>query len=293
MKLLAIPLYAVSVVASGDWHFDYSLQGLDWPMYEGMCEGMKRQSPIMIDTDNVSHTVIPITFNYTYPPPDDTDDVNYKIVSDGHTIRLSLEDGGSLGTVEYDGRVYEAIQYHFHAPSEHVFKSGEADAEGGDRTGIEMHIVHSLIEGESLDDLLVVGVTFEPVYYNDEIHPGTIPLFEFSKSWKFPRHRSVPKIDRTAKGPHVLYGLFGGEAVSMYHYAGSLTTPPCTESVLWFVATKPLGTSYTTVAKFHQILNYPTTQGNYREVQNYIDGSPGNRNFEDLFLSTGSYSESN
>ena len=53
---------------------------------------------------------------------------------------------------------------------------------------------------------------------------------------------------------------------STYRYSGSLTTPPCTEGVSWFVMTTPVGMSKAQIDAFRQIYD-----GNNRPVQS-LDG---------------------
>eukprot|EP00666_Eupelagonemidae_sp_cell4sb_P015418 gene15418-19021_t len=53
----------------------------------------------------------------------------------------------------FAGHVYEALQFHFHFPSEHTVDGVSYDG--------ELHIVHRRVGTSGLDDLLVVGVMLD------------------------------------------------------------------------------------------------------------------------------------
>lgn len=137
----------------------------------------------------------------------------------GHTVQLDFEHGS---TISSDGMSYEFKQMHFHTPSEHLID--------GMTFPMEMHIVN-YIAPETKNDTphyLVIGV-----------------LFKMGKENKFINEflNNVPKHEHNTKtlqpGTVRLHDLFnddlGNELRNFYHYKGSLTTPPYTESVNWFV----------------------------------------------------------
>eukprot|EP00666_Eupelagonemidae_sp_cell4sb_P002317 gene2317-9657_t len=53
----------------------------------------------------------------------------------------------------HGGHVYDALQFHFHFPSEHTID--------GEHFAGELHIVHRRQGTSGLDDLLVVGVMLD------------------------------------------------------------------------------------------------------------------------------------
>ena len=117
--------------------------------------------------------------------------------------------------------VYSADQFHFHRSSEHTIQGKSFD--------VEMHIVHSLEYGALSgykQTKAVLGIMFDTSKDMES---------EFFKSINVGKPGTEIKVD--------LQGLFKALNKELYHYQGSLTTPPCTEVVNWFVFTTPLNIS--------------------------------------------------
>jgi carbonic anhydrase len=152
----------------------------------------------------------------------------------GHTIQANLEPGSRI---EVDGTPYELLQFHFHAPSEHTIE--------GKQTAMETHFVHRSEKGE----LAVIGVLHALGAENAALAPlwGELPRSEGDR-------RSVPSFDLLSVLPRER---------QMFRYAGSLTTPPCTEGVRWHVMQSPTTVSQQQVAAFLERFK----NGNSRPVQ--------------------------
>lgn len=162
-----------------------------------LCVDGKEQSPIDIEPHASKAT--PIAFHYK--PTAAT------VVDNGHTLQVNLAAGSSI---EIDGRVFDLLQFHFHAPSEHTI--------AGEHYPLEVHLVHQGPTGK----LAVIGVLYDA-------GADSRPLAALWPPW--PRKVGVadklPRpFDPTALLP---------ETRTVYRYAGSLTTPPCSEGVLWNV----------------------------------------------------------
>ena len=157
------------------------------------------------------------------------------IVNNGHTIQLNFESGGELKLGERD---YVMMQFHFHHPSEHLV--------GGKGFAMEAHFVHAAPDGR----LAVVGVFMVPGRTNAV----------FSK---------IVSIMPTEEGPPVPAssdidpsGLLPARR-AYYRYEGSLTTPPCSETVDWLVLANRIEVAEADIARFAEL--YPM---NARPVQN-------------------------
>ena len=78
------------------------------------------------------------------------------IIDNGHTIQVNYDEGS---TITAGDTVYELMQYHFHAPSEHTIDSRHSP--------MEMHLVHQSPSGQ----LVVVGVLIEEGEHNPAFEP--------------------------------------------------------------------------------------------------------------------------
>ena len=156
------------------------------------------------------------------------------VVNNGHTIQANLEKGSKI---EIDGTPYDLVQFHFHAPSEHTIE--------GKQMAMETHFVHKNEKGE----LAVVGVMHALGLENGALAPiwTALPKAEGDK-------RSVPSFDLLSVLPRDR---------QMFRYAGSLTTPPCSEGVRWHVMQSPTTVSQSQVSAFLELFK----GGNSRPVQ--------------------------
>ncbi len=149
-------------------------------------------------------------------------------------------------------KTYALVQFHFHAPSEHTVD--------GEHFPMEMHFVHQAADGA----LAVVGVLIEEGVEN----PGIAPLWA--------QLAEAPGTEATVQIPAgFAEHIFSGDAKGVYHYSGSLTTPPCSEGVKWYVRKTPTQFSKDQIAAFTAVYDH-----NNRPVQAlggrtlYLDENP-------------------
>jgi len=147
-----------------------------------------------------------------------------------------------------DGKRYALVQMHLHAPSEELID--------GKRFAADAHFVHADAGGK----LAVVGLLFEEGVENAELAPI---LAQMNKE----------KGERTIAG-----AVFDPAALlpgdrDYFAYRGSLTTPPCSEGVQWFVLKNPVSISAGQVKAFNAIYGRtarPVQPDNGREIE-FVD----------------------
>jgi carbonic anhydrase len=160
----------------------------------------------------------------------------FKMENNGHTIELLPAAAGN--TIVLDGESYELQQFHFHAPSEHLFD--------GVSFAMELHLVHKDARG----NLAVIGMMITEGARNETLGE----IFENLPGEIGGEGSLEPKID--------LAELFTGSR-EMCRYDGSLTTPPCTEGVKWSISLEPVEMSPHQIEAFRALY-----RGNKRPVQN-------------------------
>lgn len=161
------------------------------------CKAGKAQSPI--DITPKAGTASPITFRYK--PTAAT------VVDNGHTLQVGLAAGSSI---VIDDHAYDLVQFHVHTPSEHTI--------AGEKYPLEVHLVHKDKDGK----LAVVGVLYDT-------GADSKALAAVWKKWPS-KPNAEKKLDK-AFDPTALLP----ETRTVYRYEGSLTTPPCSEGVVWNV----------------------------------------------------------
>jgi len=161
----------------------------------------------------------------------------------------SATDGSSdLGSVRWHGAEYRVLQMHLHFPAEHAIDGQLADG--------ELHVVHQKVGAENLDDLLVIGFMFNV----EEASKGDALLAQLG----LPTGASSSAEFNIAGGLDLAASLAQPLAGDFYSYQGSLTTPPCSETVQWVVTTTALKCSRAQVDAFKAMTADP---GNNRPLQ--------------------------
>lgn len=144
-----------------------------------------------------------------------------EVIDNGHTVQVNLADAG---TMTREGVTYSLVQFHFHAPSEHLLD--------GTPYAAEMHLVHQAED----DSLAVLGVLIE------EGDADTVIADVLA---------SAPEegADPAATADIDVNALLPADHRT-FRYDGSLTTPPCSEGVAWSVLQEPMTWSPEQVADF-------------------------------------------
>uniref|UniRef100_A0A3P9NPN2 Carbonic anhydrase n=1 Tax=Poecilia reticulata TaxID=8081 RepID=A0A3P9NPN2_POERE len=219
--------------------------------------GGKSQSPINIVTRKTvkDERLTPIEFkNYQQTFKNSLTNNGHSGVC-AHTVTIS---GGDLSTT------YKAVQFHLHwgkdggPGSEHTID--------GEQYPMELHIVHMKSSYADLTTALrdpngvaVLGFFYEVILLNSFLYRvANMAVFVFSDvSFSLPSISLAQLIPPEQK------------LTSYYRYRGSLTTPPCSESVVWTVFETPIPLSMDQMKAFSTVQFYDGTSmvNNFRPVQ--------------------------
>ena len=196
------------------WEYEGAMGPENWGKEFPTCGRGKSQAPLNIKGpfEKVRFSVAP-----------DYKQGQLKVVNNGHTIQVNVPGGSKI---RIDGKPFDLVQFHFHRPSEeHI---------DGKPSAMVIHFVHKNAEGE----LAVLGVMLREGNEN----PGIKTLWTHA-----------PK----SEGPEVVPdGVMFNPAnllpreMDFFHYDGSLTTPPCTEKVKFYILKTQVNVSKEQMAEF-------------------------------------------
>jgi carbonic anhydrase len=214
--------------AHGRWGYGGDAGPLAWGRLKpefARCASGQRQSPIDIQ-GGIRVRLDPVAFDYRPGP--------FRVVDTGHTVQVEVAPGSSI---EVLGRRFELLQFHFHRPSEERVDGRAYD--------MVVHLVHQDLDGR----LAVVAVLLE--------RGSAQPIVQ--TVWNhLPLEQDEPVAVPSGLDPA---GLLPEER-GYYTYMGSLTTPPCSEGVLWMVMKQPVAVSEAQIGIFARL--YPM---NARPIQ--------------------------
>jgi carbonic anhydrase len=222
------PIVAGNVQRQFQWSYEGEAGPDSWgklkPEY-ATCATGKRQSPIDI-RDGFRVDLEPIQFNYRLS--------EFRVVDNGHTIQVEV--GGS--SISLLGKRYDLRQFHFHRPAEERVNGKSFD--------MVAHLVHRSED----EHIAVVAVLLEKGMEHPLIQTvwNNLPLEK--NEYVAPPELSID-----------LAQLLPADR-AYYTYMGSLTTPPCSEGVLWLVLKQPQQISPEQLAIFARIYRH-----NARPVQ--------------------------
>ena len=188
------------------WGYSGEVGPEHWAEFEsdfGACSSGRNQSPI--DLRNfIEAELPPIKFDYKAG--------GHQVVNNGHAVQVNYLPGSSI-TV--DSTVFALKQFHFHTPSENTID--------GKSFPLEAHFVHVDAKG----NLAVVALMFEAGASNkvlEQIWPQ-VPEEEGGEQTLAPQVAAADLLQANR---------------DYYRFSGSLTTPPCSEGVLWLVLKQPV-----------------------------------------------------
>ncbi|XP_002716209.2 carbonic anhydrase 6 [Oryctolagus cuniculus] len=261
--LVALLLLGSQAHSEPEWTYsEGALEEESWPLEYPACGG-HRQSPINLQRKKVQYNP---SLQVLELKGYDTPTGEFSMINNGHTVQVSLPPTMRMTTS--DGTEYIALQMHYHWGGASSEVSGSEHTVDGIRRVIEVHVVHYNSKYESYDvakdasDGLAVLAAFieindyaENTYYSQLIsqlanirYPGQVTTLRDLNI----REMLPENVDH------------------YYTYQGSLTTPPCSENVLWFVLANSAFLSRAQVWKMeNSLLNHlnETLQNGYRSTQ--------------------------
>ncbi|QSZ42787.1 carbonate dehydratase [Sulfurimonas aquatica] len=198
-----------------DKHWDYGSHNgpAHWEEFSKTCGKGIHQSPINI----IPGKTMSMNHEYDLSMHDDITGMA-KVIDNGHSIKVTPEHGGAI---TLHGEDFNLLQFHFHGKSEHTID--------GKRFDMVAHMVH---QNPKTEQLAVVAVFFEA-------GEKSVVLEKIINNVG-----STVKID-----PQDFMPL---DTSHYYHYIGSLTTPPCSENVQWYLLKKPITASKEQIEHFRK-----------------------------------------
>ncbi|XP_012529629.1 putative carbonic anhydrase 3 isoform X2 [Monomorium pharaonis] len=223
--------------------------------WRGICTTGQKQSPINIVTKDV--IIIDLgalkfnRYDVAFPAT---------FTNNGHSVEIRVN---GMPPFLSDGNLtmfYDLEQMHFHWSAEHTVD--------GLRDTLELHLVHYMrnygnvsVAARYTNGIAVVAVLFE---LSTDDNLDLLPIVQATKIVS----------NQTEKRIHMRHkvkplSFLPKNHMTYYHYEGSLTTPLCQESVLWFVMTEKLKVSEAQMNVFRQVKgSHGPLKFNYRPIQN-------------------------
>lgn len=186
-----------------------------------LCAVGTRQSPIDI-RDGIAVDLEKISFDYRAS--------GFSVLDNGHTVQVNVAPGNGLTVM---GRRYELVQFHFHRPGEERVNGRQFD--------MVAHLVHRDAAGK----LAVVAVLLER-------GPDSPPQPVLQTVWA---NLPLEKGETLPAQAQIDLNQLLPENRGYYTYMGSLTTPPCSEGVLWMVMRQPVAVTAQQISVFARL--YP------------------------------------
>lgn len=192
------------------------------PAYN-LCAQGASQSPVNL-TGLIEAELESLKFDYT--------GLVTKIQNNGHSVQATYSAGSFLTA---GGTTYELKQIHFHAPSEHLLE--------GQQFPLEAHFVHAAADGQTA----VLAVLYNLGDENPEL----------KKLWQQMPADAGQEVGMAAQ---VRAEKLLPENRDYYRLSGSLTTPPCTEGVLWLILKNQSAVSEAQIKQFIEVIGHPNNR---------------------------------
>ncbi|KAJ3076628.1 Intraflagellar transport protein 52 [Podochytrium sp. JEL0797] len=207
----------------------------------------EHQSPINFEGDELAITAKPTLSWSALTSP-------FDFVNNGRSVQLQLgQSTPQLVSQQVDGISYNVVQAHFHAPSEH-----HVNGKRKRNFPLEAHFV----QVSSDKKLSVLGVFF---VVGDE------------NPWVRQFIRQIPAATNQTNqlaSLDMIPIVSALQGSSYFSYTGSLTTPPCTEGILWVVAREPLEISQQQLNALTDVMPFNSRHTQVNKVGHFKEDHP-------------------
>ncbi len=171
------------------------------------CRQGREQSPIELHSPRtIQPPCEPLRFRYRSS--------SLFVTNEGNALRMGYDRGSFL---VISGLSYELVELRIHVPAEHRIDGRVADA--------ELQLIH----GNNRGDIAILSVPLQAGRRTNRIFSRLVELAPTEQAEQR-YHRNV--------GVNAMFLLPGRK--DYFSYRGSLTRPPCTEGVRWYVLRTPL-----------------------------------------------------
>lgn len=234
---------ASSSKSTEEWSYEGASGPNSWGKSNPACKisDSTKQSPINIDDASLKASDSTAPLKLALKPAE------FGVFNNGHTVEAAPETVGAAGSFTVGSETYTVAQFHFHDPSEHTVN--------GKHSAMEMHVVGKTADGK----IAVLGVLLEVGAANE-------PLSELFTSMP----TKVSEEDGAVALKHEIdLNSIVPASSEIVRYEGSLTTPPCTEGVVWDVYLTPAKISQKQLDSFTKLYfdnDRPTQELHGREV---------------------------
>ena len=212
-----------------NWSYEGKNGQLAWSKLDpawAACSKGHEQSPIDIRGAKLDKTLKPIEFHYMSGP--------VTLENTGLTIVAHVDRGSYIMV---DGVRYDLVSFDFRHPAEEPVKGRYSD--------MSIHLLHKSADGK----MVIVAVRVV-----EDRSLGNAILAMLWDHLPKVAHKTETITDMVNPG-----GLLPADR-SYWTYSGSLTTPPCTEGVQWFVFEQELGISRTQLRTFSSMFKMDTRE---------------------------------
>jgi carbonic anhydrase len=176
------------------------------------------QSPVNITGGPIDLSTV-LSVNYNNSTPTD-------ITNNGHQFQVQYPTNNPSDTITVNGTVFDLAQFHYHDPSEHTVN--------GLGYPMEEHFVNTSASGAET----VVGVFIQLGAHNNALDPILNAASTLSAANS---KTTLSTVDFAGLLPSSTQGWF---------YEGSLTTPPLSQTVNWFVFSTPITMDFGQLQKY-------------------------------------------